>query len=131
MDCDVPGEADFADRLQKARGVALVRSGKQSLNVSEIEFNMDWVMKGWALDWHSVLIAVPGTPLSLETHSRIETMQVKRDSLSEICESNVLDSLAFVSEASRNQVRPNPGPSHCPSRTIYPVTMLQGTHVNE
>lgn len=40
---EVPGEAIFAERLQKAMGEALVTSGKESVSGDEITINVDWV----------------------------------------------------------------------------------------
>ncbi|WAO96586.1 Hypothetical protein NCS54_01426500 [Fusarium falciforme] len=43
LDYGVPGEARFAERLQKAMWEALVESGKESLDGDEIDINVDWV----------------------------------------------------------------------------------------
>lgn len=43
LDYEVPGEARFAERLQKAMWEALVESGKESLDGDEIDINVDWV----------------------------------------------------------------------------------------
>ena len=40
---DVPGEAQFAGRLQKVMWEALIASGKESLGVEDIEVDVDWV----------------------------------------------------------------------------------------
>ncbi|KAM0426514.1 hypothetical protein ACHAPT_008206 [Fusarium lateritium] len=43
LDYEVPGEAKFAERLQKAMWEALVESRKESLDGDEIDINVDWV----------------------------------------------------------------------------------------
>ncbi|RSL41233.1 hypothetical protein CEP54_015885 [Fusarium duplospermum] len=43
LDYEVPGEARFAERLQKAMWEALVESGKESVDGDEIDINVDWV----------------------------------------------------------------------------------------
>ncbi|RSL74308.1 hypothetical protein CEP53_000338 [Fusarium sp. AF-6] len=43
LDYEVPGEAKFAERLQKAMWEALVESGKESVDGDEININVDWV----------------------------------------------------------------------------------------
>ncbi|KAM5344295.1 hypothetical protein ACJ41O_012832 [Fusarium nematophilum] len=43
LDYDVPGESRFAERLQKAMGEALAKSGKESVSGEEIDIDVDWV----------------------------------------------------------------------------------------
>ncbi|RTE84967.1 hypothetical protein BHE90_000428 [Fusarium euwallaceae] len=43
LDYEIPGEARFAERLQKAMWEALVESGKESLDGDEIDINVNWV----------------------------------------------------------------------------------------
>ncbi|KAI8650075.1 hypothetical protein LRP88_14840 [Fusarium phalaenopsidis] len=43
LDYEVPGEARFAERLQKTMWEALVESGKESLGGDEIDINVNWV----------------------------------------------------------------------------------------
>ena len=43
LDYDIPGEANFKEKLEPAMWEALVRSGKKSLGGDEIDINVDWV----------------------------------------------------------------------------------------
>jgi hypothetical protein len=43
LDYNVPGEAKFAEKLQKAMWEALQESGKESLSGDDIDINVDWV----------------------------------------------------------------------------------------
>ncbi|MCJ1384432.1 hypothetical protein MMC17_007548 [Xylographa soralifera] len=43
LDCGVPGEAKFAEKLQAAMGEALLKSGKESVSGDDVDINVDWV----------------------------------------------------------------------------------------
>jgi hypothetical protein len=43
LDCDVPGEARFREKVSMAMSEGLSKSGKESLDIDEVDIDVDWV----------------------------------------------------------------------------------------